>query len=100
MSTCIDISLPTPQIPTLPNINPALTISFPPGPIPLGIPCCMITITGLSIPIPISAILAPLLTDIALINAAITAANVAIAVWIKSLPALEIPTCPFNGAVV
>ena len=96
MSTCIDIHLPTVQIPTLPNINPALTISFPPT-LPLGIPCCKITITGFNIPIPVAAVLAPLLAEIAIANVAIASLNATIASYIASLPGLSLPTCPFNG---
>jgi hypothetical protein len=93
MSACIDISLPIPPIPPLP-LFPAPNIQFPPA-IPLGIPCCVITIPGNWISIDLAAVLGPLISDIKALNADIAVINAAIAEITSHL--LVIPNCPMNG---
>ena len=97
MATCVDIQLPSPQLPTIPGFNPPTNITFPPAGT-LGIPCCQITIVGLNIPLPTP--LDFLLAEIAGANVAITSVNAAITAFIASLTALSLPTCPKNGTTV
>jgi hypothetical protein len=97
---CISLAIPVPVIPSLPNLNVNdIVIKFPPAPLSVGIPCCTLTLPSFYIPIPISAILAPFLTAIQAMNAIIAALNAAIQIYIKSLPALYLPNCPFDVSV-
>jgi hypothetical protein len=98
---CISLNIPIPQLPSLPNLNVNdITIVFPPVPLTFGIPCCHLTLPSFYIPIPIAEILAPFLTTLQVLNGIIAALNAAIQVFIKSLPALYLPNCPFDGAVL
>ena len=97
---CIDLSIPIPTIPSLPNLNVNdIVIKFPPVPLSVGIPCCTLTVPSFYIPIPVSEILAPFLVNIQALNAIIAALNAAIQIYIKSLPSLYLPNCPFDVSV-
>lgn len=89
---CISLSIPAPQIPPillgLPEFN--VTFKFPSSPLTVGVPCCSFTLVGFQIPISLSVPL-PSFYFVA-INLLLQAAF--------ALLTLNIPNCPFNGAVI